>query len=112
MCAKKDATKDMLGTEERYRARVAVKVKDLVRLTDREVKSKGFDLVGKAIKNPEQADIEKLRHMAESSDFSSGASPTSRMQRHVHGGGKEGLGRAHGPCVPPGRIPTVLDAQE
>ena len=75
MHAEKGATRDNLGKckDNRYTKRVAVKVKDLIRISDREVRQRGFQKKGKEIKNASQDDLDKLEHQIQQNDLMKGS---------------------------------------
>ena len=64
------AVVDTKGTSERYRRRVAVRVKDLIRLTDKETRSRGYDLEGKVDKKVDDDSIALLEKRLQSETHS------------------------------------------
>ena len=79
-CVLKGAVVDYLGTDARYKKRVAIRVKDILRMSDKESRSKGYVKMDKDMKNASDESINALEHRMNTSGFTHGESALSRSE--------------------------------
>ena len=79
LCNAPGALTDNGGTSDKYRKRVAVDKRSLVTFRDQTVRSKGFELIGHDVKNPNAENIDAMHNKMSRKGFTSGVAGMQSM---------------------------------